>query len=301
MLPENLRQHFSPLVSAWNEQKISVEFHEYPGNKIPGEDYISEAAKGFNAIMLAGNSRVAPATVISKPFITLDRTKIPVGWLPVKNPATLLKFVRTATSIQKRKKKAITIGLLSQRLPKYLKVADKMENELKGQASRIKSFRWTSELVFPEDMLTGINCGLGAAIYLGHGRPVGWAGYYGIRMHHFLDFVNEPAGTIISLCCHTASRRNVGISFSENLVMDGISASAFGAIKSTLFTDNTRWAVNICHSLEKGITTIGELIADASPMSLSGVNSYRLIGDPFAPLFSSSEAVRAAKKIKIYY
>jgi hypothetical protein len=300
MLPEKLRQHFSPLVEAWNEQNISVEFHEYFDNKIPGENYIGNIAKGFNALMVVGDSRFAPRSVISKPFIVLDGTKIPVAWLPVRNSGSLLKFVNAASSVQMRKRKTVAVGLLSQRLPKYLQVADKMENELKRQSAKNKSFRWTSELVYPEDMLNGVNCGIGAAIYIGHGRPVGWAGYFGIRMHHLIDFINEPAGAIISLCCHTASRRNVGISFSENLVMEGVSASAFGATQSTLFSDNTRWAVNICKSLSKGVTTIGELVVDAAPMSPSSVNSYRLIGDPFAPLFSTPESLRIAKRIKTY-
>ena len=301
MLPENFRQYFSPLSGAWNEQGITAEFHEYQGIKIPGESYLKEIASGFNAIMIAGDARFAPRTVVAKPFIITDGTRIPVGWLPVRNAETLSRFISTASAVQKRKKKRITIGLLSQRNSRYLHVADKLEQELKLQSKEITSFRWTSELVFPEDMMAGINCGLGAVIYLGHGRPIGWSGYFGIRMNHFMDFSNEPAGSVIALCCHTANRRNVGISFSENLVMEGIAASAFGAVKATLYTDNTRWAVNVCQSLAKGITTIGELIADAAPINHSSVNSYRLIGDPLAPLFSSAESVKFAKKIKTYY
>jgi hypothetical protein len=301
MLPENLRQHFSPLVEAWREQNISTGFYEYQDRNIPGENDLTGMAKGFDAVMLAGDSRFSPQKVISKPFITIDDKKIPVGWLPVKDAETLSRFINTASEIQKRKKNRVAVGLLSQRTSQYLQVIEKMEKELKGQSKEITSFRWTSELVFPEDMLMGINCGIGAAIYVGHGRPVGWSGYFGIRMQHFIDFANEPVGSVLSLCCNTASRKNVGVSFSENLVMEGISASAFGAIRTTLFSDNTRWAVNVCHSLGKGITTIGDLITDAAPMSKSGITSYRLIGDPLAPLYAGTESIRFAKKIKVYY
>lgn len=301
MLPENIRQHFSPLTEAWEKQKIIPDFHEYHGNTVPREDELLELAGGFNAVMMVGKGWFSPRTIISKPFITLNGSRIPVGWVPFRNTDSLSRFILAASIIQQRKKNRIAIGLLSQRQPRFLHVANKLEGELKVQSDEISSFRWTSELVYPEDMMTGINCGLGAVIYLGHGRPVGWAGYYGIRMKHFKNFRNQPSGSIISLCCHTASRKNVGISFSEDLVMEGIAASAFGAVTATLHTDNTRWAVNVCHSLSKGISTIGELITDAAPINISSVNSYRLIGDPLAPLFSSKESIKFAQKIKIYY
>jgi hypothetical protein len=301
VLPENLRKPFSPLVEAWGEEGILVEYSEYHDSNIPGVKDLIGMARGFNALMFAGDSKFSPQKVISGPFINPDGKNIPVGWLPVTDTGNLRKFIRTAIKVHKRKKNRITVGLLSQRTPQYLKVIEKMERELKGLSKKITSFRWTSELVFPEDMLTGINSGIGAAIYVGHGRPVGWSGYFGIRMQHFRDFANEPAGSVLSLCCNTAGRKNVRISFCENLVVEGFASAAFGATRSTLFTDNTRWAVNVCHSLGKGITTVGELITDAAPASRSGVSGYRLIGDPLAPLFSSSEALNAARKIKVYY
>ncbi|HOY31666.1 MAG TPA: C25 family cysteine peptidase [Bacteroidales bacterium] len=301
VLPENLRQHFSPLVDAWSSQNITPDFFEYRDKKLPAEGQITTLAAGYDAVMLAGNFRFAPRNIVSKPFMLTNEKKIPVSWLPVKNTDTLNKFINTAALVQNRKKFKIALGLLAQRNRQYLQVADKMENEFRDLHKDITYFRWTSELVFPEDMMSGINCGMGAVIYLGHGRPVGWAGYYGIRMKHFHDFFNEPAGCFLSLCCHTANRRNVALSFSENLVTEGIAASAFGSVNASFFTDNTRWAFNICNSLKKGIDTIGELITDAAPMNKSAISSYRLIGDPFAPIYATASSVKTAKKIKIYY
>jgi len=301
VLPENLRQHFSPLIEAWGEEGIDFGYSEYRDSNIPREKDLIGLAKGFDAVMLAGDSRFSPQKVISGPFINPEGKNIPVGWLPVSEPVNLKKFISTSVRVHKRKKDRITLGLLSQRTSQYLKVIDKMQAELKGLSKKITFFRWTSELVFPEDMLAGINSGIGAAIYIGHGRPVGWSGYFGIRMQHFRDFANEPAGSVISLCCNTAGRKNVRISFSENLVIEGFASAAFGATRATLFTDNTRWAVNVCHSLGKGITTVGELITDAAPATRSGISSYRLIGDPLSPLFSGSGSLATARKIKVYY
>jgi hypothetical protein len=300
VLPDHIRGYFAPLVEAWNENNISIEIQTYQDKSIPGLIAVADMARGFDAVLLAGDARFAPRTVLSGPFVSSGGNKIPISWLPFRNAGSLSKFIQTATDLQLRKRSKVAIGLLSQRLPRYLQVADKMEEELTWQSGIVEIFRWTSELVIPEDMLSGINCGLGAAIYLGHGRPVGWSGYYGVRICHFADFAQKPLGSVLSLCCHTANRRNTGISFSENLVTEGIASSAFGATMATLYTDNTRWAVNICHSLNKGIATIGELLADAAPMSRSGVEAYRLIGDPLAPLYSDFGSIDSARKIKIY-
>jgi hypothetical protein len=301
VIPEDFLATFSPLIDAWKGQEISVEIHHYPEDQLPKEGFLTKISKGFDAVMLAGAARYAPRTVISKPFIVVDKKRLPVGWLPVRNQDSLLKFIAAASEVQSRKRHRITLGLLSQRQPRYMQVANKMEGELKELSRKLSLFRWTSELVYPEDMLAGINCGMGGVIYLGHGRPVGWAGYYGIRIQHMKDFADRPAGAILSLCCNTANRHNVGFSFSENLVMEGLAASSFGAVRATQHTDNTRWAVNVCHSLTKGINTVGDLIVDAVPLTKSATNSYRLMGDPLAPLFSDKEAFTIAKKIKVYY
>ena len=301
VIPGDLLEAFSPLIETWKGQAISAKAHIYPEKEIPKEKLVSKIAGGFDAVMLVGDARYAPRTVIPRPFITSDGKKLPLSWLPVRNAGTLSKFITAACEVHSRKRHRITIGLLAQRQPRYLQVADKLQYQLKELSRKLTLFRWTSELVYPEDMLAGINCGMGTVIYLGHGRPVGWAGYYGIRIQHMVDFSDRPAGTVMSLGCNTASQNKVGFSFNEHLVMEGIAASTFGAVRATLHTDNTRWAVNVCHSLARGVNTIGELIVDAAPMTKSSVNSYRLIGDPMAPLFSDQEAFRFAKKIKVYY
>ena len=76
--------------------------------------------------------------------------------------------------------------------------------------------------------------------------------------------------------------------------MRGVAAASFGAVSDTLHSDNTRWAVGLCDALAAGVREIGELILRAAPAHGSAVTPYRLIGDPFAPLATTAQALRLA-------
>jgi hypothetical protein len=148
-------------------------------------------------------------------------------------------------------------------------------------------------------MLMGINQGASVCLYMGHGRPTGWSGYYGIRSHHIAAFTNKPCAAIISLCCWTAGRKEVKYSFCESLIMQGTTAFAIGAVKPTLFTENTRWAINFSAAMQRGVHTATDLVRLSCPSQRSAAH-YRLFGDPTVPLLADAGFMRAAEKIKIY-
>jgi hypothetical protein len=135
---------------------------------------------------------------------------------------------------------------------------------------------------------------------MGHGRSTGWAGYYGVRSRHITAFRNKPSAAIFSLCCWTAGRKNVKYSFCESLIMNGITPFALGAVKPTLFTDNTRWAINFSAAIRSGVSTAGELVRLSCPTQRSGAH-YRLFGDPTVPLLADEDFMEQAGKIKIYH
>ena len=103
---------------------------------------------------------------------------------------------------------------------------------------------------------------------------------------------------------HCAAARRAGgasgLSYAEALPLQGVTAASFGAAGDTLHSDNTRWAVGMCDALAAGAATIGELVTRAAPASLSAIGSYRLIGDPLAPLASATGAVARASAIPTY-
>jgi hypothetical protein len=179
----------------------------------------------------------------------------------------------------------------------YLRLSERIELLLKQP---IQSFRWTSDVISREAVVDGLGVGLGLAIYLGHGRPSGWVGYYGMRKRHFDAFRGEPLGSMLSLCCQTASRRRIGLSYAEALPLMGVAAASFGAVTETRHTDNTRWAVRICECLNSGVKTIGELLVRAAPANASATLPYRLIGDPLAPLEAEIAGAQRAAAVPTY-
>ena len=107
-------------------------------------------------------------------------------------------------------------------------------------------------------------------------------------------------GAILSVCCRTASRKRVGLSYAESLPLMGVTAASFGAVCETLYTDNTRWAVGICDALAAGASTVGEVLVRAAPTSASALRSYRLIGDPLAPIGSNERSLHRARDVRTY-
>ena len=160
--------------------------------------------------------------------------------------------------------------------------------------------RWTADAIRPEALIKGLNYGVGAAIYLGHGRPNGWVGYYGLRANHFVASDGSPSGALFSLCCNTASRRNVGLSFAEALVQKGKFTSVFAAVDETAHIDNTRLSVRIASAMSDGASTIGAVVRTALAQSLKTGESYRIIGDPLAPLTASKSAIEQAQKMEVF-
>ena len=298
IVPADYHQMILPLTAAYGENGIYSCVKQY----ISGDDLntvIPDKVGEYDAALLIGSGKRAPRTVLDGPFISVSGKRIPVGWVPVRNEKHLERFVTTAVRVHNRKKGPVAMAILAQRHPRFLKAAKRMQKSLLKDGT-LSTFKWTSDLLFKEEMIRGLRLGLGCAIYFGHGVPNGWEGYYGTLAKHFDEIPGEPLGAILSISCLTASRRRVSESFSESLLLRGITAASFGAVEETLHANNWRWGVLISDSLKKGITTIGELISDACPPVENAWRPYRIIGDPLAPLSSLDGAVCKAGEIKLY-
>lgn len=298
VVPKTQRADFSELTDAWQAHGIGVEVIEY-GDTWPNVAELTAQFPDLDAVLLAGPARFAPRTALPGPILENGAgRKIPAAWFPIRNPESTRRFAAAAAAVHRRPRQTPGVALLGQWHKRYLRLADRLETLLQNE---LPTLRWTGELIGREEVVKALGSGLGLALYVGHGRPAGWVGYYGMRAHHFEHFDGEPLGGMLSLCCLTASRWRTGLSYSEALTLQGVAAASFGAVKPTLHTDNTRWAVRICEALTSdGVGSLGELIVRAAPPNPSAVQPYRLIGDPLAPLVARKEGLRRAKKVKIY-
>jgi len=252
----------------------------------------------FDAVLVGRDANFAPSSVLGAPWLAeAAGRRIPVACLPLTAAETVRRFATRAAQVQLRSRDVTALALLAQWQPRYLRVADRIQALLQGNTPTV---RWTEELIGRSELVDALGTGLGLGLYVGHGRPVGWAGYHGTRSKHFVACAGKPLGAVVSLCCRTASRLRTRLSYAEWLPMLGVAAASFGAISDTLHTDNTRWAVRICEVLREGVATIGELIVRAAPLDPAAARAYRLIGDPLAPLATEHGAWMRASSIAIH-
>lgn len=298
LAPPQALDDLHELLAAWHERGIAVTHETYAGD-VPVSERLAHLAAGHDALLLAADGRRAPATMLPGPFLALhDGRRIPAAWLPLRRSADNRRFAAAAARVQRRARQQMAVALLGQWHPRYLRVTDRIGALL---ASCARTLRWTGDVIGRDDMVRALGTGLGVGFYVGHGRPSGWVGYQGVRRHHFeVSQQHEPLGALLSLCCRTASRRRVGLSYAEALPLQGVAAASFGATSDTLHTDNTRWAIGLCDALRAGAKTVGELIVRGAPPSATACAPYRLIGDPFAPLASARGAVSAALAVPTY-
>jgi hypothetical protein len=293
------------LVEAWRSASVQVELEHFTG-ATPNVTALVADHDVLDAALLVSSARRAPGTVLPAPFARRQGgARVPIAWLPFRDTASLHRFAATAARVQRRAGSRRALALLGQWLPNYLRVADRMHDLARDGG--VRAFRWTGDAITRESMIDALGCGLGLGLYVGHGRPMGWVGYHGVRAHHFHEApgsprrsTREPMGAILSLCCRTASRKRVGLSYAESLPLLGVAAASFGAVGDTLHSDNTRWAVGVCSALTAGAETVGDLLVRAAPASPAALQSYRLIGDPLAPLGTDDRSLRRAQRVRTH-
>jgi hypothetical protein len=285
------------LVDAYRGRGIAVSVWPYRA-AMPGAVALADRAADVDAVLLAGPSRVAPRTALPGPFIeTQDGRRLPAAWLPLGRKGSGDRFCAAAARVHRRSRKRRSVAVFGQWHARYLRLADRVEALLDG---RVPTWRWTGDVLDRDDVMLAVGAGLGLGLYLGHGRPIGWVAYRGLRSRHLEAFDGEPLGAMIALSCETASRRRTALSFAEALPLAGVAAASFGAVGPTRHTDNTRWAVGVCDALSGGAATIGELIVRAAPQQAAAASAYRIIGDPLAPLAADPGATRRARSVPIF-
>jgi len=258
---------------------------------------LCEAAAGAEGLLLVGDRRRAPRTMLPGPFlIDPSGRTVPAGWLPDLGSG-LDVFAKAAARVQRRSGPPGPLAVLGQWEPRYLQLAGRLEANLsRGGEPPFPVLRWTSERITRSDLVDGLRLGLGVGIYFGHGRPKGWAGYHGLRARHLVEAGGEPLGALFSVTCLTANRWRVGLSFSEAVVAGGAAAAAVGAVAVVAHVDNMRWMLGLADALRSGESRLGAALLAAAPRAMSQT-PYRIIGDPLALLAGTAEGARRAERV----
>jgi hypothetical protein len=259
-------------------------------------------------VLLVGDRRRTPRTALPGPFLpAADGRRVPVGFVPHVAREDLERFASAAAEVQARSSPAGgpaagdelgPLAFLGQWDDHVVRMVARSRRILDARAPVAPVLFWTADRIVRRDLLVALRAGLGLALYFGHGRPYGWAGYHGLHTRHLVYARGRPTGAMISLTCHTANRHKVALSFSEALVVHGIAAAAFGAVRPTRTVDNWWWGTSLCELYaERPATTLGELIVRACPPRPEQWESYRILGDPLAPLVGAPGAAAASRAV----
>ncbi len=276
-----------------------------------GSRTVAGLADGASAVLVVGPRERSPRTVLPGPVLTArDGRVVPAAWLPATSPQDLARFAGTALAVHARAAggghpargpgRSRTLAVLGERHPRFDRLVDRIvriggEGAQDGHDGELHVRRATAYELSRDDLVDLLATGPALGVYVGHGRPIGWVGYAGTRGHHLADAVGRPGhrppAAIVSLTCQTASRRRTGLSFAESLPLRGVTAAALGAVTSTVHTGNARWALRIARDLA-GARTIGDLVVMVAPHDPHAC-TYRLLGDPTAPLLDAPAAAQA--------
>lgn len=282
-----VRRYASGLARDNVETEVVVRQSAMKGN-------LEDVASDFDALVIVGDSRRAPRTSVKGLVVeSRDGRVVPVGWLPYTRATEVRRFIGATTAVASRTPSLPTVAVLAQRSKRYRHLAGRIVARLAEAADGPAVVSMTADEVTREELVQGLGLGLGAAIYLGHGRPVGWVGYRGVRRHHTAE-LEKPIGVVFSLTCLTASRRRVGVSFAETLPLDGACAAVLASVVPTNHVENARWALRIARSWTRAESPeLGEIVASAYDGSRL-MSSYRIIGDPLTRI---ADAVGLADRL----
>lgn len=268
---------------------------------------------GTRAVVRVGDPRFSPARALIGPVLVAeDGSYVPAGWVP--DDETLPTFARTAAAVVGRAE-PVPVALLGQRSHRYARLTERLETNLRP----VPTLRWTAERLTREDLLAALGSGLGLAVYLGHGRPTGWAAYRGLRAAHLTEPAHRgaalPLGGLFSVTCWTASRWRARRSFAEVAVSSGRTAAAVGSVRPVEHLASMRLVLAMAAALRDGdALTVGDVLVGMavrpgarppSPLAppargdspQADAATLRLIGDPLAPLAGSAGATARARAV----
>ena len=253
------------------------------------------------AVLVIGPRRGTPRRGLAGLFWRdRDGQRVPVGWLPEAG-AALANYAAAAAKVLLRPSTPGPLVILGQWEDRFLRVALRTSRWFERHESALPVFHWTADRVSRTDMLRGLGVGPGVALYFGHGRPRGWAGYHGTRASHFETPWDEAIGALLALCCENASRWRTGVSFAEDLALRGVVAGALAAVTKTRHEDNRLLGPALCETLTQPgetVSTLAELVAKTEvPAGFWERSPYRFIGDPAAPLAGAAHAPAKAAAI----
>ena len=285
--PAHARARLSPLISAHRNCR--------PVREVDLSAFCPSHLDDAAGVMIIGDPRKSPRSALPGVFLRArSGRRVAAGWLP--DMADRLEaFARAAAEVQLRRTPQANCGpfvLLGESEQRALDLACRLKETLIDTAP---VFQWTAERIRRQDLVSALQCGAGAAFYLGRGTSAGWVAYGGFDAGDASLARGCPIGAVLSLTCSVACRSGTTLSFCEEMVLSGLCAAALGAAGLTLHRRNVRLALAVAQALQCTSTLADVLLERGIPVV--SLNRYRILGDPLAPLIGDPHSLEKAQRV----
>ena len=255
---------------------------------------------GTEGVLVVGGRRRTPRRMLPGLFLRDAASRaVPVGWLPDAG-AGLATYARAAARVLTRSQVDRSLIVMGQWEDRFLRSGLRAVRWMEQHQLGESVFHWTADRISREELVSGLRIGQALAVYFGHGRATGWAGYHGVRVDDFTRPWAEPVGALLALCCENAARCRTELSFAERLVLSGMCGAMLAAVTKTRHEDNRIWGPALCEAYAAGssLTLAGLVTAADVPQELRDCTSYRFIGDPLMRLAGAMGA--SAKSARVF-
>ncbi len=141
------------------------------------------------------------------------------------------------------------------------------------------------------ELVNYIATGPSLLLYVGHGRPSGLTGYYGLRWCHIAEAKNPvPCGAVVCFSCSTLKQNRGKPGFGMEWVASGRAGAFLGSVASVKIKSNSIVAAQAGNVFNTGKKMeIGSLMQaiqqrlESTPKLSEGLqsfNTYRIVGNP---------------------
>jgi hypothetical protein len=221
-----------------------------------------------------GPRRAAPGVVVG------DRA---VGVVFADRPAQLAPFERARG---RAGRDGIAVAAMGKDV--YLDLASGWIAALRAAGCAVTDVR--ASIASRETLLDVLCAGPAVALYAGHGRTRGWAGYQTVRWEHVAERAQErPAGVVVALACDTLTRTRSAVPFGVRLVQEGRAAAYLGAAAPLRIPDGAALGTRLVEALASRahadlaslLTAVARGAArEGDRPAARALRALRLVGDP---------------------
>jgi len=233
---------------------------------------------GADAALLVAPARRAPRCLLPAPLVA----GVPVGILPAASSADIEAWLGTVTGPVAPH----TTTVMSMALNHFVASGHRLAGML---ADRGEVALRLADRTSRDDLCTHLATGPRLAIYIGHGHSRGWCGYRDLDWEHVAAVpIGRPCGVVVALACNTLTRARGNEPFGCRWVRCGRAAAYLGSAHALRTEANAAFAVVLGGVLAEGPSTLGAALvrvaAVADPLAARAMASFRIIGDPLAPV-----------------